>query len=230
MSFCSKTAGAIFLGASMCCLPALAAPVMVGATSVSSSAPAYENNSIYAPINVINQSGLSTGYTSGVTDAAGYLASNPTHGADAGSFWNAELGSTAGTLTFDLGGLWDVQQLVLWNRVPRGFGIRGFSIELATDASFADAKVVGAFIAAQGSEFQTTTPAQVFSFAKTSAAYARVNVANSYSTCCMSLSEVAFVAEAQSVPEPGTLALVLAALGAVPLVRARAAHAARFAA
>jgi len=76
---------AIFSGQSAA--STIVAPVTASATSEFISL----NGNNYSIINTINQSGLSLGYVSGVTDLDSYLAANPTHTSEAnGTEWFSE--------------------------------------------------------------------------------------------------------------------------------------------
>ena len=66
--------------------------------------------------NIRNQSGLSTGYTSGVTDFDTYIAGNPTHnGGGTSTIWDSNNYTTTGHIDFDLGGSFSIESFALWN-------------------------------------------------------------------------------------------------------------------
>src|SRR5262249_11316039 len=68
-----------------------------------------------------NQSGLSAGYTSLVTDFAAYLAGNPTHNmANGANGWFSFNGTVTGNFDFDLGGSFTIESFALW-----GGGVQG---------------------------------------------------------------------------------------------------------
>jgi hypothetical protein len=68
----------------------------------------------HAPNGAINQSGLSTGYTSLATDFDTYIASNPTHNT-INNDWISAVGTLTGHFDFDLGGTFLVQSFALWD-------------------------------------------------------------------------------------------------------------------
>lgn len=64
--------------------------------------------------NMINQSGLSKTYVSGVTDFDSYVASNPIHSAAAGE-WLSTGPLTFARVTFDLGEVTEFNGFAIWN-------------------------------------------------------------------------------------------------------------------
>ncbi len=82
--------------------------------------------------NTIDQSGLSIGFTSGVTDFDTYIASNPTHTVIAPGFeWFTPEDVTTATVTYDLGSVFSIDRLALWNE--EGAGINNFNLLSSTD-------------------------------------------------------------------------------------------------
>lgn len=82
--------------------------------------------------NTIDQSGLSDGFTSGVTDFDTYIASNPTHTSSArDNEWLTQPGVTTATVTYDLGSVVTLDRLALWNE--ENSGINTFNILSSTD-------------------------------------------------------------------------------------------------
>lgn len=167
-----------------------------------------------------NQSGLSAGYTSGVTNFNAYLASNPLHTATYVGFeWFSGVSSTA-TVTYDLGALRSIDALALWNEEFSGIGTLNLlgSTNGVTFSAFATG------LAPTNNPASTPYPAQVFAFATQSTRYVRFAMSDcpqpaggGYNGC--SIGEVAFrTAAVAAVPEPATLALVgggLLGLGAI---------------
>jgi hypothetical protein len=71
----------------------------------------------------INQRGLTSGFTSGVTSFDTYLASNPGHTMIfAGFEWFSNFGTTGATVTYDLGAVITIDRLALWNEESSGIG------------------------------------------------------------------------------------------------------------
>jgi hypothetical protein len=115
------TAISFFLAASLAAvgLPATASTVIispVAATATNELAPAVGIG------NTIDQSGLSVGFVSGVTDFDAYFALNPLHDFEVGTEWFTADGVTAATVIYDLGAIFDVVRFALWNEDAVGFG------------------------------------------------------------------------------------------------------------
>jgi len=83
----------------------------------------------YSAINMINQSGLSTKYKSGVTDFDAYVALKPIHAADAGE-WLSTGPLSAARVTFDLGEMVEFNGAAIWNEDASSLSILGGSIPL----------------------------------------------------------------------------------------------------
>ena len=82
--------------------------------------------------NTIDQSGLSIGFTSGVTDFDTYIASDPIHNANVlADEWFSAIGTTTATVTYDLGSVFTLDRLALWNEDFTGIG--NFNILSSTD-------------------------------------------------------------------------------------------------
>lgn len=177
------------------------------ATASSDSGPAY------AIGNTINQSGLSAGFTSGVTDFDTYLAGNPMHSLNADTEWFGAYGTTSATVTYDLGSAWAIDRLALWNEESSGIGM--FDLFVSLDG------VAFTQIANDLTPFDNPLadyPAEVFGLGLHTARYVRMDLSGcpqldpgSYPSCA--IGEVAFsAARATSVPEPGSLGLFGTAL------------------
>ena len=185
-------------------------PVMAGfmlqPVNVTSSVATNSNS---FPIDfLINQNGLSPGYTSKITDFDAYIAQNPTHNTrDNG--WFAILSVPAGQLTFNLGGLNPIESLVIWNCGVAGVGIKDFSILASNDSTFSTSVNLGSFTAISPLGTNTATLPQVFSFAPISASFIRLDIQNvqggPFGT--ISMGQVAF--ELVAVPEPSSFLMVV---------------------
>ncbi len=164
-----------------------------------------------SPDNTINQSGLSAGYTSGVTDFDTYIASNPTHNTQKiANDWFSAFGNPTGNFDFALGGTFTIQSFALWNEGGNfPANVRGFELLADDNAAFSSPTSLGSFTAsATGSGL--AVPAQVFTFAPTSAAFVRMVITSNDGGPSAAFGEAAFEVQASptAVPEPGSLALL----------------------
>ena len=184
-----------------------------------------EFSSDYSINNTINQSGLSSGFVSGVTDFDTYLATNPTHSLVAfHNEWFTPQGVHSAQVDYDLGAIYNIDKLALWNEEVSGIG--AFDISVSSDNTNFSLLSAGLtpFNNPQGSDYL----AQLFLFSSTSARYVRFAItgcpqANSGFDGC-GIGEVAFSAnqgEISSVPVPAALPLMASALGIFGLGRRR---------
>jgi len=99
---------------------AFAVPIISPVSATATS----EFSAVYDIGNTIDQSGLSTGFISGVTDFDTYLATNPTHTLIADdNEWFTAIDVTTATVIYDLGAAFSVDRLALWNEEFSGFGV-----------------------------------------------------------------------------------------------------------
>jgi hypothetical protein len=169
----------------------------------------------------INQSGLSAGYTSGVTDFDTYVAGEPTHtstGAPGTTDFSGNASShdvSALQITFNLGSLYIVEEIAFWN-----FGINTtpalseVDIQASVDELFLSPMSLGTFQPSFPGGI--TQDVQVYnSFSTTPAVqYIRfLNMENAGTSSSIAFGEVAFGATA--IPEARAwLTLGLVAVGA----------------
>ena len=185
---------------------------MFGASSVSSSYTPFPFNTDIG--NVIDQSGLSTGYTNG-QDQASYLASNPTHAApfSGNEFTSNGTGGTSGTIDFDLGSVVNVANLVIWN--DDFAGLQEFDILASLSSDFSSSTNLGSFIGldrANGVNY----PHDLYDFADINARYIRLDVQSSHDSSVVGLGEVAFGVEASAaVPFEFSPTLGILAVGGI---------------
>jgi hypothetical protein len=170
-----------------------------------------------------NQSGLSVGYTSGVTDFDTYIASNPTtfHGSGS-NIWSASAGVLTGNFDFALGGSYLLDGMALWNLIGDSSAIRDFNLLLADNPSFSGAVTVGSFTALNNLGSGSNAAAQVFTFNPTAASFVRLEIQNTWdaSAFAAAFNEAAFRgAPVAPVPEPATCSLVLSGMLALALRR-----------
>lgn len=165
-------------------------------------------------VNTYNQSGLSIGYTSGVTDFDSYIASNPTHSFLAVNEWFSNfpiISPTFVSVTYDLGAARTLDGLALWNEDGVGMGTLRLSYSL-DGTSYNSLGMYAPINNPDGVDY----PAQVFGFSDFSAQFVRVELGGcpAPDRWC-ALGEVAFrqVSSAPAVPEPTTWAMMLAGFG-----------------
>ena len=192
----------------------LRADVIMSAQSVI-SAPAISGVGSWNA--AINQSGLATPYTSGVTDFAAYIASNPLHTGN-----NASTAYTSSEPVFsvalDLGQPVYITQMAIWNCRFNASGWRDISIATSSDPAFATSTSVGSFtLTFVGSAGGDPVPAQVLDVQDSAARYVRITVQNRYSGG--SGTEVSEIAFGGVIPAPGAAALL--GMGGVMATRRR---------
>ncbi len=164
--------------------------------------------------NAYNQNGLSTGYTSGVTDFSSYIASDPRHTSWFENDWIAT--SSTGYVILDLGAEYDLDQIAVWNfGGPYGstdYSTLQFTLEISADAAFTSPTLVGTYnLDVYGAP--STNPAQVFSFTSVTGQYVRLSGFVANAGGAPALGEVAFGAQSTtSVPEPGAMAMLIGGL------------------
>jgi len=172
---------------------------------------------------VIDQSGLSIGYTSGVTDLASYLAANPEHLSVPGvSGFFSNFRDPLGTYDLDLGGLFDVSRFVLWNDNDNN-AVVGFNLFADDNAGFVSPTLIGAFTADPTLSISPDLMLpDLFSFAPVEASHIRFEItSNNGSGFFHAFGEIAFGREEAvvDVPVPGSLALL--GIGGLALLRRR---------
>jgi hypothetical protein len=186
-------------------------------TSATSSMGSFSSQ--YLPLFAINQSALTPGYVSGVTDFDTYVASANTGLAGGGSFntWYSSSSVIIGTFDFVLGGLFNIESFALWNDPQSGGqGVNGFTLHADDNVNFTSPTLLGSYTAVEG--LGNANLAQVFTFTPTAATHVRLSILSNHgSALTTGISEAAF--EVAPVPEPSTLALAgigLLALTAMP--------------
>lgn len=183
---------------------ALAGPVIGAAAATASS------STTALPDHTIEQSGLSLGYTPGVTDFDAYLAAGPTHAPLGPVAWTSATGDTAPYLRFDLGSVQSIDALALW------VGDLFAPVQADLSVSLDDLSYTALLDnqALLPGEPLGPVAAQVLDFgAAAMARYVRLDfvcavTATGLQNPC-GIGEVAFRSAAQAVPAPATAALVL---------------------
>lgn len=184
--------------------------------------------------NIINQSGLQTAYTSGVTDFDTYMAG------PAGEFhnvnlprtdWLSSMYVTTGYVDFDLGNVYTISQMAHWVYSNNYNGnVRAFTLLAGEQSDFSDAVTLGTYTATSTrtssivSGQQYFAP-QIFQFAATDARYVRMNIQSNYGLVLTGMGEVAFDGVSPTppaaVPEPGALVLMAVGIAGLTIRRRR---------
>ncbi len=158
---------------------------------VTSSVDAFSDQ--FLPINLINQSGLSTSYTSRSTEFANYVASATHSRIDARNSWFSSSGNRTGILTFEFDNFVTISALALWNEDGED-GINEFELFRDTDNNFGNGGTtsLGTFNATERDE-EGTISGETFSFDATTTRYVHVNIRSNHGHPMLSgISEIAF--------------------------------------
>ncbi len=193
------------------------AGVIIGAASVSS--PAGDFGAPYDLLNIVNQSGLSASYVSGVTDFDTYVAGT-THD----STFSLNSGFTGSdvlpqTFTFTLGGAPTIDGIAFW-AVDNPGSVTSFDLYADTDNDFSNgtSALLGSFSALAG-----VFSGQSFSFSAVSTGFVHLRALDSAGRTDLfpGIGEVAF-RSAGAVPEPTTWTMMVLGFGLVGgVVRSR---------
>lgn len=210
-----KTLSLVTVGATVMALGAITQAEAAQIIQPQSASTDMGESSIFIIDNAINQSGLSATYTSGVTDFDTYVSGNPTNGF-VGS-WISTMGTTAGSVTFDLGNVFGLDGMAMWGSV-NNFSVQNFDLFASLTGAEGSFVSLGSFV--QDLELGDD-PAQVFNFNATTAQFIRMDIKDSYSPRNVGIGEVAFRAAEvtpEPVPEPMTIFGLATTLGFGALV------------
>lgn len=172
------------------------------------------------PNNVRDQSGLSLGYISGVTDFTTYTSSGVTHNGSLGNIFGS-FETVTGNFDFDLGGFFSIQSIALWN-----FGnnspsnVVGFTLFADDNNSFSSPVNLGSFTADPNLGPVTAVGAEVFAFADTIARFVRLEVTSNNGGANSIVGEVAFEGQA-AIPEASSFLGLSAVAAFLSLRRSR---------
>ncbi len=198
---------------------AQAGPIIQAASVIS---PQGDFGGLFALANAANQSGLSAGYASGVTDFDTFVAATTHDGG--GSLNSGFTGAGApGQFSFDLGAVVSVDALAFWE-VQNSGSVHSFNLYADSDQNFGNG--VGALIGtfnAVGGGFggPAISAAQVFTFLALSTQFLHIDVLTMQGGVGLvpGIGEVAV--RGAAVPEPGTLAVFGLGLAGVAMSRRR---------
>jgi hypothetical protein len=178
------------------------ADVVIGATSVTTNTSVL--GSPYSPLSaLIDQSGLSANYVSGVTDFDSFTASTT---ATYSCCFPELAGVTPGQgdlghITFNFAGPVTIDKIVIWNQAGSG-SLNTFDLAGLTG-----------LLTMPGNSQDFPQPAEVFSFAPTTLSSITLEIQSNYGSCCATiLNEVAFGGSG-GVPEPAAWALMIMGFG-----------------
>lgn len=147
-------------------------------------------NSLGTPARTINQSGLSTGYTEGVTTFAAATDSTVLHNALGANVWYASDSSGNRTVTYDLGASYDVRAFGMWGTGPEA--ITSFNLLASDDASFTTSQNVAGPLTFTNPGSEGSRRAQTWTFTSVRARYFRLSVLTQNHASVMSIGEVVF--------------------------------------
>lgn len=204
-----------FVAASSLALVTFSASSAMAIGKILQPVGATASSSIFPASNIINQSGLSTSYISGVTDFNTYTTT-ATHTSAPGIDWIGS-GSTA-LLTFDLGSSEAIDSFALWNfsASPNSLGVNEFQLFADNDNNFVNGTTsqLGNNLFAA---LSTSNPAsaQVFNLTATDTQYVHMNILSNHGAADVALGEVAFQSAAASVPFEFSPSLGLLAVGGI---------------
>jgi hypothetical protein len=150
---------------------------------------------------LIDQSGLSVNFISGVTDFDTYIALGPTSAiVTTLNGWASQVNKLPGFVQFDLGADYAISGFALWNQSTPNLGVNSFTLTSASDAGFtSNVTNLGTFNAVKSLAAQTFTVSGTGEFV-------RMEINSTLGANQVNLGEVAF--DATLIPEPASLAVL----------------------
>ena len=164
-----------------------------------------------------DQSGLTANYVNGLTDFDTYIATNPQHTAIAPNYeWWAQSGQLAGQIVFDLGDVYLLDRVALWNEESSGLSYIAFTTD--TDLDFSDGLSVGNFVPTDNSDFPPAGylySADIFDVTDSLARYIRIDVREGLNQWgAAAIAEIAFSTDGAGPAVPAPRAILLGTMGA----------------
>ncbi len=187
-----------------CFSTAQAGVILSGGSVIDSSMGEYSGSQTFG--NMLDQSGLSTTYISGVTDFSTFTSSGVTHGGFEPNSWLSAKEVYSGYVTFDLGAEYSIEDFVMWNgAIGINTSVNGFSLTTSLFSDFRVSTLVGNF-----SGHRKNYDATVYDMINTTAQYIRLDITGNFDPyCCTAIGEIAFNANSvESVPEPTSIILL----------------------
>lgn len=197
---------ALALGVMVTAGPAVAGLILQPASASSSQ------TQFGAADNARNQSGLSIGYTSLVTDFDTYIASNPLHDSlTQTNRWTST--SLPASIDFDLGGSYPIDRIAFWDQGTGIGSTLAFTLIAADNAAFTNPTTLGNFNPVAVGD-PSAVAAQVFNFPSTQAQFVRFTATQSNGFDGATVGEVAF-----DLPEPSAVSVAGLAAAAIGMKR-----------
>ena len=179
----------------------------------------------YAPEYLIDQSGLSDSFTSGVTNFDSYISSNPRANTTGNqNHFFSSSGNTTGQMDFDLGDTFSIERLALWNIGGSTISnLNSFTVFTSETLDFSSATNAGTF-SAHNTTSRAIVPVQVFDLTDSEARYVRMQINSNHGHANFTgFAELAFDVSAAttSIPEPSSATMLFGFVSCLTFRRRR---------